>query len=93
MVFEWDDGNIKKILRRYQLKEVEEFFDQEIFVITDPTHSKVELRFIAVGLSSKGKPMFVCFTLRNSKIRVISARFMRTKEALRYESFKESKKE
>ncbi len=89
MEFEWDAGNIAKISLRFFLWQVEEFFEQELLVIEDSQHSTNELRFIAVGKGPHNKPMFVCFTLRGTKIRVISARFMREKELKRYEAFKE----
>jgi uncharacterized DUF497 family protein len=90
MLFEWDKGNINKILKRFPIEEIETFFQQELMVISDPDHSQIEDRFIAVGISKASKPMFVCFTIRNAKIRVISARFMRPKEAAKYEKFKEA---
>lgn len=88
MEFEWDDGNLFKILRRFELSTVEAFFHQELYVIEDKSHSLKENRLIAVGLGPNDKPMFVCYTIRGQKIRVISARFMRLKEALKYEKFK-----
>lgn len=91
MWFEWDDSNTAKILQRFKLHEVEEFFWQEVLVIEDEFHSLVEKRFIAVGIGPLNKPMFVCFTLRNGNIRVISARFMRAKELKKYEKFKKSR--
>lgn len=88
MWFEWDNGNISKILARFDLHEVEKFFFQELLVIEDDLHSGKEKRFIAVGDGPNKKPMFVCFTIRDRNIRVISARFMRGKEAKKYEKFK-----
>jgi uncharacterized DUF497 family protein len=91
--FDWDQGNVTKIKQRFNLEEVEEFFSQELFVIEDKIHSSDEQRFIATGLGPKNKPMFVCFTLRAEKIRVISARFMKANEARRYEKFKKKYEE
>ena len=93
MWFEWDNGNISKILARFDLHEVEKFFLQELLVIEDDLHSEKEKRFIAVGNGPEKKPMFVCFTVRAGKIRVISARLMREKEAKKYEKFKKNIKE
>ena len=72
MKFEWDQGNSSKILRRFHLFEIEDFFKQDLFVFPDQIHSLNEERFIAVGQGPKNKPMFVCYTIRESKIRVIS---------------------
>jgi uncharacterized DUF497 family protein len=91
--FDWDQGNVAKIRQRFNLEEVEEFFSQEILVIEDKIHSSDEQRFIATGLGPKNQPMFVCFTIRSEKIRVISARFMKVNEARKYEEFKKKYEE
>ena len=91
--FDWDQGNVAKIKQRFNLEEVEEFFSQEILVIEDKIHSSDEQRFIATGFGPKNKPLFVCFTLRSEKIRVISARFMKINEARKYEEFKKKYEE
>ena len=88
MWFDWDESNIPKILLRFRIHEVEEFFWQELFIIEDDLHSEKEKRFISIGSGPGNKPMFVCFTIRNGGIRVISARFMRAKELKKYEKFK-----
>jgi uncharacterized DUF497 family protein len=88
--FDWDEANKAKILKRFELHIVEEFFNQDLFIIADKQHSLNEERFIAIGEGRLSKPMFVCFTMRSSKIRVISARFMKEKEATKYEEFKKS---
>jgi len=87
--FDWDEGNQSKIKSRFSIEDVEQFFAQDLYVIHDTAHSKNEDRMIAVGQGPNNKPMFVCYTLRGSKIRVISARYMSIKEAKRYEAFKE----
>ena len=57
--------------------------------IFDETHSYDEDRFIAIGRSLKGRPMFVAFTIREKDgerfIRPVSARYMHKKESERYE--------
>ncbi|MGE3608463.1 MAG: BrnT family toxin [Bacteriovoracaceae bacterium] len=92
MIFEWDEGNRSKIIKRFPLEEVEEFFYQELLVLQDHNHSHNELRFFAVGLHQNSRPMWVCFTLRKNKIRVISARYMHKKELMAYEKFKKENK-
>jgi uncharacterized DUF497 family protein len=88
--FDWDLGNIEKIQERFTIGEVEAFFDQDLLVVEDFRHSDSEKRFIATGIGPRNKAMFVCFTLRLDRIRVISARFMKVKEAIKYEKFKKS---
>ncbi len=93
MEFDWDDGNSSKIRLRFSLEEVEQFFSQDLIELPDKHHSFMEERIIAVGKGQTGRPMYVCFTLREGKIRVISARFMGLKEAQKYETFKKIKEE
>ncbi len=90
--FEWDKGNLEKCRKHgISLKEIERFFRQEsIYIPPDYKHSEKEQRFLAIGKSRKGKPMFVVFTLRSDegegqRIHPISARFMHDKEARKYE--------
>ena len=88
MEFDWDEGNLKKLTTRFPINAIEEFFLQSLIVVTDHVHSDIEPRLIAIGVGPGGRYMFVCYTLRKDKIRVISARYMRPKEYLRYEKFK-----
>ena len=88
--FDWDAGNRAKCQKHgVSLAEIERFFRQEIYVAPDPKHSHDEERYLAVGRSSKGRPMFVAFTLREQDdatlIRPISARYMHPREAKRYD--------
>lgn len=86
--FQWDKGNTNKIRKRFTLVEIEQFFQQNIWLFFDMKHSDSEHRYIAVGNGPENKPMFVCFTFRSGLIRVISARFMRKKELESYEKIK-----
>lgn len=88
--FDWDDGNRAKCQKHgVSLTEIERFFQQELYLAPDRKHSHAEERFLAVGRSSKGRPMFVVFTLRERNdltlIRPISARYMHAREAKRYD--------
>ena len=89
--FEWDAGNSGKCQKHgLSLNEIEDFFRQEnIYIAPDINHSQKEQRFLAVGKSTKSKPMFVVFTLRNKGrsylIRPISARYMHEREAKKYD--------
>lgn len=91
MEFEWDEGNIEKSDRQHGVtpKEAEEvFFDEELGVISDIKHSFNEERFIALGRTFERKNLFVVFTMRNHKVRIISARKMHRKEVEKYEKAK-----
>lgn len=88
--FDWDKGNRTKCENHGVSREaIEAFFQGKVWVTPDPKHSDSEERFLAIGTAKIGKPMVVVFTLREGKdgtlIRPISARYMHTKEALRYE--------
>ena len=59
-------------------------------VAPDLEHSSAEDRFIAVGRTASGRPLFVAFTLRSKEhrrlIRPITARYMHAKEITAYEA-------
>lgn len=88
--FDWDTANVDKCQKHgLSRSEIEQFFLGDIQIIYDLKHSKIEQRLIAVGFGPKGRPIFVVFALRKfgvkSRVRPISARFMHTKEASKYE--------
>jgi uncharacterized DUF497 family protein len=68
------------------------FVSEELFVLPDTKRSQVENRHIALGKSQDGKNLFVVFTLRDKKIRIISARKMHRKEVQKYEKAKKHTK-
>ncbi|HIE24125.1 MAG TPA: BrnT family toxin, partial [Candidatus Korarchaeota archaeon] len=51
----------------------------------DKLHSKEEERFILLGKTKKERVLFVVFTIRNDKIRIISVRDINKKERRLYE--------
>jgi len=86
--FIWDKGNIDKnwLKHRISNKEAEEaFFDSKKQEYPDPSHSKKEIRKILVGKTKGGKILFLVYTLRKNKIRIISARNINRKEIKLYE--------
>lgn len=86
--FDWDQYNINKIWKKHKVKfsDAEEvFFTPGLFISPDPTHSTPsEQRYIALGRTKMGRLLFVVFTRRTGKIRVISARDMSKKERKDY---------
>ncbi|MFH0797365.1 MAG: BrnT family toxin [Candidatus Omnitrophota bacterium] len=89
--FDWDKWNADKIREKHkvQFPEAEEvFFDINLIILPDPTHSIAEERYIALGKTKTSSPLFVVFTERSfdatKKIRIISARDMSKKERRRY---------
>jgi uncharacterized DUF497 family protein len=63
----------------------EVFLDENLKVLPDFKYSEKEKRLIALGKTFKGKILFVVFTIRRKKIRVISARSVNKKERRYYE--------
>ena len=51
----------------------------------DTAHSTKEDRYRALGKTDEGRTLFLAFTLRNGKIRVITARDANKKERKAYE--------
>lgn len=87
ITFEWDKGNIDKNLKRHRVRneECEEvFFDPVKRVLRDPLHSGTEQRYIIIGKTKRQRVLFLVFTTRGKKIRVISARDLNTKELYLY---------
>lgn len=86
--FEWDDGNIHKNEDKHGLKWMiieEVFFSKPLIIIEDFKHSDRECRCVALGINNNSEQITVIFTVRKSKIRVISARAMSKKERKYYE--------
>lgn len=85
--FEWDEYNIEKNWRRHKVRfaECEEvFFDGSLKILPDEGHSQAEKRYLALGQTKGGRLLFVAFTERKGRIRVISARDMSRKERRAY---------
>lgn len=81
--FEWDTYNSEKIRARHGVTPVEceqVFFNRPIVVGDDVRHSASENRFYSLGQTDSHRPLFLVFTVRNEKMRVISARDMNKKE-------------
>jgi uncharacterized DUF497 family protein len=81
--FEWDEGNRTKNWEKHQVSasECEEvFFNIPLLLFDDDAHSQQEPRFYVLGKTNRERLLFLSFTVRGAKIRVISARPMSRKE-------------
>lgn len=94
VAFEWDDSNMSKNWEKHKVKYTE---SEEIFlnnpVIVELEKSKIlfhEDRKAAYGATDNSRLIFIAFTVRNNKIRVISARDMSRKEGEFYEKTKKA---
>ncbi len=85
--FEWDESNREKnwIVHQVTVGECEEvFFNLPLLLQPDPAHSQTEVRYYILGQTNAGRRLFIVFTLRSNKIRIISARDMSRKERVIY---------
>jgi uncharacterized protein len=75
--FEWDEGNSNKNWNKHGVtqREAEQaFFDEDKFLANDVTHSKAEKRFVLLGKAETGRLLYVVYTIREKRVRIISAR-------------------
>lgn len=93
--FEWDNGNINKNWISHQVsnEEAEEVFDDNYSIaLEDIIHSEKEKRYILIGSTDAGLILFIVFTIRADKVRIISARNANRKEVQQYEKATRSTK-
>ena|SRR5579871_710690 len=74
--FEWDEWNTEHIKKHEVTPEEAEqpFFDERKVVGEDTNHSDAEDRYILIGKTKTERVLYIVFTLRKPRIRVISAR-------------------
>lgn len=85
--FKWDRGNVGKN-KKHDVEDSESeevFFDEHKAILRDSPHSGSEGRSILIGKTKAERALFVVFTKRGKKIRVISARDVNRKEMHLYE--------
>lgn len=91
--FEWDKANIDKSYQKHGISPNEAeaiFFDEHIAIEKDVKHQEREERYIGIGITTEENFLFVVFTLRDTKIRIISARVADKKERRLYEEAKKN---
>jgi len=83
--FDWDEGNKQKSYKKHNvsIKEAEEVFNSQPFIVLRTAYLNEE-RFQMFG-ESKKRLITIIFTIRKTKIRIISAREMSKKERNFYE--------
>jgi uncharacterized protein len=90
--FEWDKYNSEKIRKKHGVTSVEceqVFFNLPVIAGEDKKHSEIENRFYVLGQKDSGRLLFLVFTVRKDKLRVISARDMNKKERRVYQTHEE----
>lgn len=85
--FEWDKGNSEKPKKHgLTLEETEEvFLDDYKVIFGDWKHSVVEQRVTLLCKTRRGRLLNVTYTMRKTKIRVITARPINKREVKLYE--------
>jgi uncharacterized protein len=83
-LFEWDEGNSSKIFDKHgiEIGLVESiFYDPFLLALGEQIQPAVnESRYGLIGQASNSEVLFVCFTIREWKIRPISSRLANNKE-------------
>jgi uncharacterized protein len=88
LMFDWNKGNFDKNWLKHKVssKEAEEiFFNRPLKIFEDKKHSQKEERLLAYGITNRKRHLMIVFTLREEKIRIISARNQNKKERRVYE--------
>ena len=80
--FDWDTGNTGKNKKHgvedWECEEV--FFDQKKITLKDNLHSGSETRHITLGQTKQGRLLYLVYTTRAGRIRIISARDCKKKK-------------
>ena len=88
MQFEWDDNKAESNFLKHEIsfeEAVTVFADPYLLFTEDSSHSDREEREWAIGEAENGSVLVIIFTMREQKIRIISARKATKKERKRYE--------
>lgn len=86
--FDWDEANLTKNWEKHRVTpgECEQvFFNRPLVVGEDSRHSADEARYYALGQTDIQRSLFLVFTVRHRRIRIISARDMSRKERKVYD--------
>jgi len=89
LFFEWDDDKAERNKQKHSVSFEEAstvFNDPFARYDYDPDHSINEDRLILIGYSYKNRLLFVSYTDRGDKIRIISSRLATKQERMLYES-------
>lgn len=86
--FDWDQWNVQKNEVKHGISALEAesvFYDPNLRIFKDQKHSNRETRWIAYARSCYHNILMIAFTVRNGKLRIISARKASKKERAVYE--------
>lgn len=92
ITFDWDQWNVQKNETKHGVSALEAesaFFDSKYRLYRDLKHSSTsESRYILYGRSIENRLLMLGFTIRNYKVRIITARPASKKERQVYEEAK-----
>jgi uncharacterized DUF497 family protein len=77
--FDWDEGNLFKNWEKHGVTALEceqIFFNNPLLTEKNRNRSEKEYRYYALGITDAKRRLFIAFTIRQNRIRVISARNM-----------------
>ena len=86
--FDWDDAKARSNVRRHRVpfKEAASVFsDPSALTMRDRAHSRVEDRYLIVGMSDHGRVLAIIYTYRGRTIRIITAHRATQRERRTYE--------
>jgi uncharacterized DUF497 family protein len=86
--FQWDADSVEHNWRLHQVSQGEcepVFFNRPLLAAPDLGHSEREPRYAALGRTNAARRLAVVFTIRETLVRVISARDMSRRERRIYE--------
>jgi uncharacterized DUF497 family protein len=88
--FEWDEGNTSKNPGKHAISnaEAEEVFFRHPVVMPATRSGEGEPRWFVFGHNETGRVLRIVFTVRGTKIRVVSARPASRKERSDYEKIR-----
>ena len=88
MSFEFDPNKALANWRKHAVRfeDAEPVFDDPYALTKPDADTTDEQRWLAIGCDALGRVITVCYTLREPKIRLISARIATKKERTQYES-------
>ena len=89
--FEWDEANRRKSEQKHGVAaaEADEALLNDPLCRVDERHSGDEQRYVSLGETNDGRLLFLSFTIRRNRVRIISARPMSRRERMAYEEAKE----
>ncbi len=85
--FDWDKWNVEKNFIKHGVTQNEcegVFLNKPSIEEIPKSDEQKEQRYYALGITNNGRKLAIVFTLRDNKIRVISARDMSRKERRGY---------